>query len=193
MFLSELSSLKIAEKRREAKAKEKRKDMPIWTGSSFPFCQSFPSWSFHKTHPYPSKGRQTENFNHRKQTKLITWTTTLSSSMKLWAMLRRVTQDWQVVVESFDKTWSTGEWMENHFSILQKNPEKNHMNSMKWKKDRTPKDELPRLVGAQYATGDQWRNNCIKNEEMKPKQKHQQLWMWLVIEIKSDAVKRNIA
>ena len=45
------------------------------------------------------------------------------------------------------------------------------MNSMKRKKDRTLKDELPRLVGAQYATGDQWRNNSRKNEEMKPKQK----------------------
>ena len=45
------------------------------------------------------------------------------------------------------------------------------MNSMKRKKDRTLKDELARLVGAQYATGDQWRNNYRKNEEMEPKQK----------------------
>ena len=45
------------------------------------------------------------------------------------------------------------------------------MNSMKRKKDRTLKDELPRLVGAQYATGDQWRNNFRKNEEMETKQK----------------------
>ena len=45
------------------------------------------------------------------------------------------------------------------------------MNSMKKQKDRTLKDELPRLVGAQYATGNQWRNNSRKNEEMKPKQK----------------------
>ena len=45
------------------------------------------------------------------------------------------------------------------------------MNSMKRQKDRTLKDELPRLVGAQYATGDQWRNNSRKNEEMKSKQK----------------------
>ena len=43
---------------------------------------------------------------------------------------------------------------------------------MKWQKDRTLKDELPRLVGAQYATGDQWRNNSRKNEGMEPKQKH---------------------
>ena len=45
------------------------------------------------------------------------------------------------------------------------------MNSMKRQKDRTLKDELPRLVGAQYATGDQWRNNSRKNEQMEPKQK----------------------
>ena len=45
------------------------------------------------------------------------------------------------------------------------------MNSMKRQKDRTLKDELPRLVGAQYATGDQWRNNSRKNEETEPRQK----------------------
>ena len=45
------------------------------------------------------------------------------------------------------------------------------MNSMKRQKDGTLKDELPRLVDAQYATGDQWRNNSRKNEEMEPKQK----------------------
>ena len=44
------------------------------------------------------------------------------------------------------------------------------MNSMKRQKGRTLKDELPRLVGAQYATGEEWRNNSRKNEEMEPKQ-----------------------
>ena len=47
------------------------------------------------------------------------------------------------------------------------------MNSMKREKDRTLKDELPRSLGAQYATGDQWRNNSRKNEETEPKQKQQ--------------------
>ena len=46
------------------------------------------------------------------------------------------------------------------------------MNSMKRQKDRTLKDELPRSVGVQYATGDQWRNNSRKNEEMEPKKQH---------------------
>ena len=67
------------------------------------------------------------------------------------------------------------------------------MNIMKRQNDRTLKEELPRLVGAQYATGDQWRNNSRKNEGMEPKQNNTQLWMWLVIEVKSDAVKSNIA
>ena len=48
----------------------------------------------------------------------------------------------------------------------------NPVNSMKRQKDRTLKDELPRSVGAQYATGDQWRNNSRKNEETEPKQQH---------------------
>ena len=48
----------------------------------------------------------------------------------------------------------------------------NPMNSMKRQKDRTLKDEPPRFIGVQYATGDQWRNNSRKNEEIKPKQKH---------------------
>ena len=67
------------------------------------------------------------------------------------------------------------------------------MNSMKRQKDRTLKDELPRLVGAQYATGDRWRNNSRKNEGMEPKQINTQPWMRLVIEARSDAVKSNIA
>ena len=66
------------------------------------------------------------------------------------------------------------------------------MNSMKRQKDRTLKDELPRSLGAQYATGDQWRNSSRKNEEMEPKQKNTQLWMGLVMETRSDAVKSNI-
>ena len=45
------------------------------------------------------------------------------------------------------------------------------MNSMKRQKDMTLKDELPRLVGAQYATGEEWRNSSRRNEEVEPKQK----------------------
>ena len=64
--------------------------------------------------------------------------------------------------------WSTGE---GNGKPLQYSFLENPMNSMKRQKDRKLKDELPRLVGAQYATGDQWRNNSRKNEGMEPKQK----------------------
>ena len=61
------------------------------------------------SYPSPSEDRQNENHNHRKLTNLIMWTTALSNSMKQWAMPCRATQDGQVMVESSDKTWSTGE------------------------------------------------------------------------------------
>ena len=67
------------------------------------------------------------------------------------------------------------------------------MNSMKRQKDMTLKDELPRLIGAQYTAGEDWRNNSRKNEETEPKQNNTQLWMWLVMKVKSDAVKNNIS
>ena len=66
--------------------------------------------------------------------------------------------------------WSTGE---ENGKRLQYPCLENPMNSMKRQKGRTLKDELPRLVGAQYATGDQWRNNSRKNDEMQPKQNQQ--------------------
>ena len=72
------------------------------------------------------------------------------------------------MVESSDKTWSTGE---GNGKPLQYSCLENPINSMKRQKDRTLKDELPRSVGAQNATGYQWRNNSRKNEEREPKQK----------------------
>ena len=74
----------------------------------------------------------------------------------------RATQDVEVMVESSDKTWSSGE---GNGKPLQYACLENPMISMKRQKDRTLKDELPRSVGAQYATGDQWKNNSRKNEE----------------------------
>ena len=71
-------------------------------------------------------------------------------------------------MKSSDKMWSTGE---ENGKPLQNSCLENPMNSMKRQKDRTLKDELPRSVGAQYAAGDQWRNNSRKNEETEPKQK----------------------
>ena len=71
------------------------------------------------------------------------------------------------MVESSENMWSTGE---GNGKLLQYSCLENPMNSMKMQKERTLKDELPRLVGAQYATGGQLRNNSRKNEEMAPKQ-----------------------
>ena len=78
------------------------------------------------------------------------------------------TQDGWVMMESSDKTGSTGE---EDGKPLQYSCLENPMNTMKRQKDMTLKDELPGPVGAQYATGEEWRNNSRKNEEMESKQK----------------------
>ena len=78
------------------------------------------------------------------------------------------TQDGRVMVERSDRMWSTGE---GNGKPLQYSCLENPMNSMKRQNDRILKEELPRSVGAQNATGDQWRNNSKMNEEMEPKQK----------------------
>ena len=80
----------------------------------------------------------------------------------------RATQDEWIMVEIYDKTWSTGEV---NGKPIQCCCLENPMNNMKWQKDRTLKDEIPRLVGAQYAPGEQWRNNSTKNEDTEPKEK----------------------
>ena len=72
------------------------------------------------------------------------------------------------MVESSDKMWYTGE---GNGKLLQHSCLESSMNSMKKQKDMTLKDGVPRSVGAQYATGEQWRNNSRENEEMEPKQK----------------------
>ena len=107
--------------------------------------------------PYSQKASQS---NHTR-------TIALSNSMKP-SHARGATQDRQVMVERSDRMRSTGEGNGKppQYSCLG-----NPMNSMKRKNDRILKEELPRSVGAHYATGDQWRNNSRKNEGMKPKQK----------------------
>ena len=78
------------------------------------------------------------------------------------------TQDGWVMVERDDRIWSTGK---GNGKPLQYSCLENAMNSMKRQNDRILKEGLPRPVAAQYATGDQWRNNSRKNERMEPKQK----------------------
>ena len=107
--------------------------------------------------PYSQKTSQS---NHTRAT-------AMSNSMKP-SHACGATQDGWVMVERSDRMWSNGEGNDKplQYSCLE-----NPMNSMKGQKDRTLKDELLRSGGAQYATGDQWRNNSRKNEEMEPKQK----------------------
>ena len=78
------------------------------------------------------------------------------------------TQDGRVIVERSNRMWST---REGNGKLLQYSCLENPMNSMRRQNGRILKDELPRSVGAQCATGDQWRNNSRKNEGVKPKQK----------------------
>ena len=78
-----------------------------------------------------------------------------------------VSQDGQVMMERSDRMWSTGE---GNGKPLQYSCLENPMNSMRRQNDRILKEELPRLVGAQYANGGQWRNNSRKNEGMEPRQ-----------------------
>ena len=107
--------------------------------------------------PYSQK---TSHSNHTR-------TTASSNSMKL-IHAHGATQDGWVMVEGSDRMWFT---REGNGKTLQYSCFENPMNSMKRQKDRTLKDELPRSVGAYYATGDKWRNNSRKNEGMEPKQK----------------------
>ena len=107
--------------------------------------------------PYSQKTSQS---NHTR-------TTALSNSMNPNHACS-TTQDGRAMVERSGRMWSTGEGNNKtlRYSCLE-----NPMNNMRRQNDRIPKEELPRSLGAQYATGDQWRNNSRKNEEMEPKQK----------------------
>ena len=89
-------------------------------------------------------------------------------------MLSGATQVGTVIVERSDRMWSTGE---GNGKPLQYSCLENPMNSMKRQNDRILKEELPRSVGAQYATGDQWRNNSKRMKEWSQSKNNTQLWM----------------
>ena len=113
--------------------------------------------------PYSQKSSQS---NHTR-------TTALSNSMKP-SHAHGATQDGRVMVERSDRMWSTGE---GNGKPLQCSCLENPMNSMKKQNNRILNEELPRSVGVQSATGDQWRNNSRKNDGTEPKQNNTQLWM----------------
>ena len=85
-------------------------------------------------------------------------------------------------------------WSENNEALLKMSKEGlcHLVTCMKRQKDGTPKDKLARSVGAQYATGEEWRNKSRKKEDAEPKN-NAQLWMCLVMGVKSDAVKNSVA
>ena len=87
---------------------------------------------------------------------------------------RRAIQDKRVMVERSDRMWSTGE---GNGKPLQYSYLENPMNSMKRQNDRILKEELPRSVGAQYATGDQWRNNSERMKGWSQSKNNTQLQM----------------
>ena len=137
-----------------------------------------------KTDLFQSKGHQRADtlkpYAQKTSQSNHTRTTALSNSMKPSHACGATQHGW-VTVERSDKIWSTGE---GNGKPLQYYCLENTMNSMKRQKDRTLKDELPGLVGSQYATGDQWRNNSRKNEETEPKQKQH-----LVVDMTGDGSK----
>ena len=106
------------------------------------------------SYPSPSEGRQNENPSHKKLTNLITWTTALSNSMKLWAMPYRATQDGRVMVDSSDKTWSAGE---GNGKPLQDSCLENPMDSM----------EEPNLAPIPFyiISGEHWSDQWWFSEE----------------------------
>ena len=108
--------------------------------------------------------------------------------MKLWAMPCRAIQDRQVMVESSDKIWSTGEGNGKPF---QYSGLENPMNSMKRQKDRTLKDELPRSVGAQDATENSRETTPERKKRQSQSKNNTQSWIWLVMEVKSNSVKKQ--
>ena len=93
-------------------------------------------------------------------------------------------------MERSDRMWSTGE---GNGKTIQYSCLENPMNSMKRQKDRTLKEELPSSLGAQYATGEQWRKNSRKNEGMEPKQNQHPVVDRTGDRSRFDAVKSNIA
>ena len=163
--------------------------LPIRTRPSIPLSQSIPSRSFHRPlNPNPSEDREAEttitenkpNWSHGPQPCLTQW-----NYEPCHVGPPKMDRSWWRVLK---KHGPLEKVMANHFSILALRTPLTAKNQ----KDRTLKDELPRLVGARYATGDQWRDNR-KNEETEPKWKQRLVMDVLVMEVKSDAVKNNIA
>ena len=163
-------------------------DPSIRTRPSFPLSLSHQeasisllSLSIRGPTEWKPQSQKTSQSNHTR-------TTSLSNSMKP-SHARGATQDGRVMVERADRMWSTGE---GNGKPLQCSCLENPMNSMKRQNDRILKEELPRSVGAQYATGDQWKITPERMKGWSQSKNNTQFWMWLMIEARSDAVTSNI-
>ena len=149
--LSDFTSLQIAG-REHSSTHQQKIGLKIYWAWPCPSEQDPVSPSVSLSHQEAFKSLLSFSIRGQTDWKPQSQKTALSNSMKLWAMPCRATQVGCVMVKSSDKMWSTGE---GNGKPLQYFCLENPMNSMKRQKDRTLKDEIPRLVGAQYATGDQ--------------------------------------
>ena len=124
----------------------------------------------------------------------LLWQTGFHNSMKTWIMSCWASQDGWVTMKSSDKMWSTGEGNGNPFLY---SCHENPMDSIKRQKYMTPEGEHPpRSESSQYITRGEWReitNSSRKNEVTGPKRKWPQLWLCLVVKVKSNCVKNNTA
>ena len=145
--------------------------LPIRTRPSFPLSQSLPSGASISLLSFSIRKRTDQSHSHRKLTNLITWTTALSNSMELRAMPCRATQDGWVMVESSDKTWSTGE---GNGKPLQYSCLENPMNSMKRQKDRTLTPHRYVLSMLQEISGETTPERMKRQNQSK---NNTQLWM----------------
>ena len=138
--------------------------------SSQDLCSQCPDLtaSFCQLTPLPETPRHSQEKMSACPSTLPSWQSTLSNSMKLWAMPCKSTQDGWVIVESSEKMWSSEEGNGKH---LQHSYLETPLNNMKRQKDMTLKDELSRSVGSQYVTGEERKNTSRRNDKAEPKQK----------------------
>ena len=158
IFFSNLLSGENKQQRNLPKTHHLKKDKSSYCGLSCLKKVDKLFWIYVALNTLKPYSQKTSQSNHTR-------TTALSNSMKL-SHARGTTQDGHVMVERSDRMSGEGNGKPLQYSCLE-----NPMNSMKRQNDSILKEKLPRSVGAQYATGDQWRNNSRKNEGIEPKQK----------------------
>ena len=164
--------------------------LPIRARLSFPLSQSLPSGSSHKPLILIHQREDRMKTTITELIKLITWTTAFSNLMKLWAMPCRATQDRLVMVESSDKRGPLEKGIANDFSILALRTPRTVWKGKKirhWKMN-SPGGQVPNMLLEK--SGETTPERVKRWSQTK---NNTQLWMWLVMEVKSTAEKTNIA